>query len=296
MSNSEIARIRAMFVRDPTTLSTAELRAGYDMLGVAFPIAPDIALRSEGGCGAPAEWGVAPGADEAKVLLYLHGGGYVIGSLNSHRSVVGELGRAARVRTLALDYRLAPEAPFPAAVDDALAAYRFLLRQGIAPKSIAIAGDSAGGGLTVATLVAARDAGLPQPACAVCVSPWVDLELLGASMTTKAAEDPMLPRALLAAWARTYLNGADPRTPLAAPLHANLKGIAPLLIQVGSAEVLLDDSLRLAAAAGAQEVAVRLEVWPEMLHVWHMFHPAVADARKAIAHAGAFIQEHMNLA
>jgi monoterpene epsilon-lactone hydrolase len=296
MANPEIARIRTMFVRDPLTLTTAELRGGYDALGVAFPIASDIELRAESGCGARAEWGTAPESDCSRVLLYLHGGGYVIGSLDSHRSVVGELGRAARMRTLALDYRLAPEAPFPAAVDDALEAYGFLLQQGIAPTSIAVAGDSAGGGLTIATLVAARDAGLPQPACAVAISPWVDLELRGESMTSKAAEDPMLPRQLLANWATAYLNGASPRHPLAAPLHANLKGMAPLLIQVGSAEVLLDDSVRLAAAAGAQEVAVKLEVWPEMLHVWHMFHPVLADARKALSRAGDFIREHIGAA
>ena len=220
----------------------------------------------------------------------------LIGSLTSHRGMVAALGRAARARTLALDYRLAPEAPFPAAVDDALAAYRFLLGQGIKHSQIAIAGDSAGGGLTVATLVAARDEGLPQPACGVCISPWADLELVGGTMSSKASEDPLLTRALLQQWASTYLNNANPRTALAAPLHANLKGLAPLLIQVGSAEILFDDSIRLAAAAGAQEVSVRLEAWPEMVHVWHLFHPILGDARRALASAGMFIQERMSSA
>jgi monoterpene epsilon-lactone hydrolase len=274
-------------------LSTAELRVAYDGLGAAFPVASDIKLRAAPLFSAPAEWGVAPGSDESRVLLYLHGGGYVIGSLNSHRSLVGELGRAAKARTLAIDYRLAPEAPFPAAVDDALAAYRFLL-QTHQPASIAMVGDSAGGGLTVATLVAARDAGLPQPACGVCISPWVDMELLGDSMTTKAAEDPLVNRGLLKFWAETYLGKNSLRTPLASPLHANLKGIAPLLIQVGSAETLLDDAIRLAGVASAQEVPVRLEAWPEMLHVWHLFHPALADARMAIGVAGAYIREQMD--
>jgi epsilon-lactone hydrolase len=296
MANQEIAAIRAMFTRDPLQMSTAELRAAYDALGAAFPVATDVTLRAESSCGAPGEWGATPGADKKRVILYFHGGGYVIGSLASHRSMVAELGRAARARTLALDYRLAPEAPFPAAIEDALAAYRFLLRQDIQPSAIAIAGDSAGGGLTVATLIAARDAGLPQPACAVCISPWVDLELLGGTMTTKANEDPTVSRALLKYWADTYLNNADPRNPLATPLHANLKGLAPLLIQVGSAETLLDDSIRLAAAASAQEVFVRLEAWPEMLHVWHMFHPILADARRALTIASAFIQDRMNAA
>lgn len=292
MANAEIAAIRALFTQDPMKLSTAELRVAYDGLGAAFPVSPDIDLKAETFFSFAAEWGLAPGADEKRVLLYLHGGGYVIGSLNSHRSLVGELGRASKARTLAIDYRLAPEAPFPAAVDDALAAYRFLL-QSYKSTSIAIVGDSAGGGLTVATLIAARDAGLPQPACGACISPWVDMELVGESMTTKAAEDPLVNRALLKFWAETYLGKNSLRAPLANPLHANLKGIAPLLIQVGSAETLLDDSIRLAGAASAQEVPVRLEAWPEMLHVWHLFHPAVSDARKAIAIAGDYIRGHM---
>ena len=293
MANREIVAIRAMLTQDPTKMSLAELRAAYDALGAAFPIPPDVTVRAEDGCGAHAEWGTTPDANESHVILYLHGGGYAIGSLASHRGLVAALGRAARTRTLALDFRLAPEAPFPAAVDDALAAYRFLLDQGIKHSAIAIAGDSAGGGLTVATLVAAREAGLPQPACGVCISPWMDLEMLGDTMKTKASEDPLVTQSLLQAWSSAYLNNADPRNPLASPLHANLKELAPLLIQVGSAEILLDDSIRLAAAASAQEVSVRLEAWPEMIHVWHLFHPILADARRALASAGVFVQERM---
>ena len=296
MPNQEIAAIRAMFTQDPTQMSTAELRAGYDGIGAAFPLAGDIVLQAETSLKVPAEWGKSPAADSRRTILYLHGGGYVIGSLNSHRNLVAELGRAAHARTFAIDYRLAPEAPFPAAADDALAAYRFLLASGLNAKDIAIAGDSAGGGLTVATLIAARDAGLPQPACGVCISPWADLELRGESMTTKQGEDPMLPKALLELWSNTYRGKASARTPLVSPLYANLKGIAPLLIQVGSAEVLLDDAIRLAGAAGAQEVSVRLEVWPEMLHVWHMFHPILAEGRRGLGVAGEFIRERMSAA
>jgi acetyl esterase/lipase len=294
MPNPEIAAIRALFTQDPLKISTAELRAAYDGLGSAFPTTATVKSSPETIAGRPAEWGATPDADQGRVILYLHGGGYVIGSLTSHRSLVAELGRTARARTLALDYRLAPESPFPAAVDDALAAYRFLLAKGIKHSAIAIAGDSAGGGLTVATLVAVREAGLPQPSCGVCISPWVDMELLGGTMTSKANEDPLVNRAILKLWADAYLNKASPRSPLANPLHADLKGIAPLLIQVGSAETLLDDSIRLAGVASAQEVSVRLETWPEMLHVWHMFHPILADARRAIAAAGGFIRDKMN--
>ena len=295
MANQEIAAIRAMLAQAPAgERSWEEMRSGYDGIGAQFPTAGDVTLTRVDAGGVPAEWGEAPGADKNRAILYLHGGGYVIGSIASHRHLVSELGRAAGTRTLALDYRLAPEAPFPAAVDDALAGYRFLLKAGIKPSSIAIAGDSAGGGLTVATLLAARDAGLPQPACGFCISPWVDLEGIGASMTGKAAEDPMVQSQGLLNMAAAYLGEADPRTPLAAPLYADLTGLAPLLIHVGSAETLLDDSIRLAGLAGAQNVPVRLEIWPEMIHVWHFFHPVLTHGRDAIAAGGAYIREHLD--
>jgi acetyl esterase/lipase len=224
------------------------------------------------------------------VILFLHGGAFAAGSHVSHRQMVIEAGRQAGARTLALSYRLAPENPFPAALDDALAGYRFLLAQGVDPRRIAVAGDSAGGGLTMALLVSLRDAGQKLPACAWCISPWVDLENRGETMTTKAAEDPMIQKPYLDDLAAAYLHGADPRQPLASPLHARLQGLPPLLIQVGSAETLLDDSVRLTARAGAADVRVTLEVWPEMIHVWHLFHPQLTAGRRALASAGAFIR------
>ncbi len=294
MANPEILAIRNLLAQSPKNLSAVELRVAYDGLGAMFPTLADIKFSSDKIGAIAAEWSATPKANQDQVILYLHGGGFVIGSLASHRHLAAELGRASGTRTLAIDYRLAPESPFPAAVDDALSGYKFLLDRGIKPASIAIAGDSAGGGLAVATLAAARDAGLPQPSCALCISPWVDLEMIGESMTSKAQEDPMVQREMLQQWTNAYLGKAPARTPLAAPIHANLKGIAPLLIQVGSAETLLDDSIRLAARAGAQEVSVRLETWPEMIHVWHFFHPMLADARRALAVAGNFIRESMN--
>ena len=293
MPNAEIAAIRAILAASPPPQSLEELRGVYDGLGAAFPTASDVVLDAVKIGSVPAEWSSTPGADSARVILYLHGGGYVIGSVLSHRHLASELGRAAGTRTLAVDYRLAPEQPFPAAVDDALAAYRHLLDSGIKPSCIAIAGDSAGGGLTVATLLAVKEAGLPQPACGFCISPWVDLEGIGDSMTGKAGEDPMVQAAGLLAWAQMYLAGKSARTPLAAPLYGDLRGLAPLLIHVGSAETLLDDSTRLASVAGAAEVKVQLEVWPEMIHVWHFFHPMLAEAREALAGAGAYIRKHM---
>lgn len=263
-------------------------------MGDTFPTAADVTREKVSANGIPAEWSSTPNAVSDRVIMYVHGGGYVIGSVASHRHLVTELGRAARTRTLSLDYRLAPEHAFPAAVDDALSAYRYLLAQGHEPGNIAIAGDSAGGGLTVATLLAIRDAGLAQPACGFCISPWVDLEAIGNSMTTQAARDPMVQKDGLLGMAAAYLNGANPRTPLAAPLYADFSGIAPLLIQVGAAETLLDDSTRLASAAGAADVEVNLQIWPEMIHVWHFFHPMLGAARQAIASAGDIIAKAMD--
>ncbi len=293
MAHAEIEAIRAFMAATPQDLSIADLRAMYDGMGSQFPAAADAVVTPVDAGGVKAEWTVTPGAAKDAALLYLHGGGYVIGSLGSHRHLVIELGRAAGIQTLALDYRMGPEVPFPAAVDDALTGYRWLLAQGMAPGRIAIAGDSAGGGLSVALLVAIKDAGLPQPSCALAISPWVDMEATGASMTSKSAHDPMVQKDGLVAWAGLYLNGADPKSPLAAPIHADLTGIAPLFIQVGSSETLLDDALALARAAGHAEVPVTLEIAPEMIHVWHFFHPMLAEARTAIADAGRFIQGHL---
>jgi len=293
MAHAEIDAIRAMLTASPRPTTLADLRAMYDGLGAVFPTAADVTLTTATVAGRTVEWTATPKADANRVILYLHGGGYVIGSIASHRHLAAELGRASGARTVAVDYRLAPEHAFPAAVDDALAAYRYLLDQGIKPRHIAIAGDSAGGGLTVATLLAIKAAGLPQPACGVCISPWVDLEAKGASMEAKAEQDPMVQRQGLLDWAGMYLAGADPKSPTAAPIHGDLTGLAPLLIQVGSAETLLDDSIHLAGVAGAAEVEVKLEVWPQMIHVWHFFHPMLTEARAAIAGAGAFVRGKM---
>ena len=214
----------------------------------------------------------------------------MIGSLDSHRHLAAEAGRAAGIAALALDYRLAPEHPFPAAVDDALAGYRFLLGRGISPGRVALAGDSAGGGLVVAAMLAIRDAGLPQPGCGWCISPWVDMEAIGETMTSKAAADPTVQRAGLLDMAKMYLSGADPRSPLAAPIYGNLSGLAPLMIQVGACETLLDDALRLAKIGGAADVRVDLQIWPEMIHVWHLFHPELKAGRQAIEAGGAYVR------
>jgi acetyl esterase/lipase len=294
MADQEIDAIRALLLAKPRPAELGERRKRLDDLGALYTIASDVRLERVGANGVIAEWSSTPHADPACVILFLHGGGYVSGSLESHRPLATEIGRECRARTLALGYRLAPEHPFPAALEDALTGYRFLLSCGIDARRIAVAGDSAGGGLTLALMVSARDAGLPQPACGWCISPWVDLECLGTSMTSKADVDPLIQKPYLQELARAYLNGTDARSPLAAPMYANLNGLAPILIQVGSAETLLDDAVRLARAAGAAEVAVTLEVWPDMIHAWPLFHQQLTAGRQAIARAGAFIRSRMS--
>ena len=293
MSDPQIGALRAKLLSRPRSTDYRRRRKELDERGLAYGTAGDVSVEKVEADGVPAEWTSTPGAARDAAILYLHGGGYVIGSLDSHRHMVVELGRAANCVALALDYRLAPEHPFPAAVDDALAGYRFLLAQGFKPGRIAIAGDSAGGGLVVAAMVAIREAGLAQPGCGWCLSPWIDLEGLGASMETKAAIDPMVQKAGILDMAALYLDGANPRSPLAAPLYADLRGLPPLLIQVGSAETLLDDAIRLAQRAGAADVRVDAQIWPEMVHVWPLFWPELDAGKRALDQAGGFIRRRL---
>jgi monoterpene epsilon-lactone hydrolase len=288
MSDPEIAALRETIAKRVRSDDIAQRRRDIDARGLAYRLPADIKAEPVAANGVRSEWTSSPDADPSRVVLYFHGGGYVIGSLDSHRHMVAEIGRAARARTLAIDYRLAPEHPFPAAVDDAMDAYRFLLSRGVQPRGITIAGDSAGGGLVVAAMVAIREAGLPQPACGWPISPWVDMEAIGGSMSSKAATDPTVQQAGILDMAKLYLKDANPRSPLAAPIYADLRGLAPLLIQVGAAETLLDDAIRLAQVAGAADVAVDLQVWPEMIHVWHIYYPELAAGRRAIAAGGEF--------
>src|SRR6266498_451376 len=278
MASSEIDAIRELLRSKPRPAGFAERRERLE------PIDAN---------GVAAEWSLALGSDPSKVLLFFHGGGYCSGSIVSHRGMVTEAGRAARARTLAVGYRLAPEHPFPAAIEDARSAYRFLLDQGVAPSKIAIAGDSAGGGLTLALMTRVRDAREPLPACAWLVSPWVDLQMTGASLADKAVTDPLISKSYLEELASAYLAGADPTNPLVSPLNADLAGLPPLLVQVGSAETLLDDAVRIARRAGAADVRVNLEIWPHMIHAWHLWAAQLEAGRRAIASGGAFIRAHL---
>lgn len=259
-----------------------------------FVPAADTEIEEVSANGVPAEFVRAAGTAATPVILYLHGGGYVIGSTQTHRGLVDGLSKASGGAVLSVDYRLGPEAPFPAAVEDATAAYRWLLAQGVAPEQIVIAGDSAGGGLTLAALAALRDAGDPLPGAAVPISPWTDLEGTGASVETRKEIDPMVEIGGLLGMAKLYLGDADPKNPLASPLHADPTGFPPMLIHVGDYEILLDDATRFAERAKAAGVDVTLEVWPEMVHVWHCFAPMLPEGQQAIERIGEYIRETLD--
>ena len=292
MSDKGIHLVRAHLAKLPpsNTLTLAERRSQYDRAERVFPTPPDVKVEPVTAPERAAEWLTPPGARTDAVVLYLHGGGYAIGSPRSHRHLAAAIARAAGSRALLLDYRLAPEHPFPAALDDAVAAYQWLVRDGIAPSRIVIAGDSAGGGLTLATLLALRDRGLPLPAGAVGISPWVDLTNSAASYATKAAVDPIVTIEGIALLTQAYIGTGDPKQPLVSPLYADLRGLPPLLIHVGSDEVLLDDAAGLAARARAAGVDVTLREWPQMIHVWHWFISMLDEAEQAIAEIGAFVK------
>lgn len=265
------------------------LRERFDKLADFLPSPDDIQSEKVTANGVSGEFISAPGADAARCIYYLHGGGYVIGNVNTHRVLAYDLSKASGARVLSMDYRLAPEHPFPAGLEDAVAGYQWLLESGVAPEHVVIAGDSAGGGLTVATLLALRDRGIALPAAAVCFSPWVDLLGEGESMTSRAEVDPMVQKEALLWYTDLYMAGGDPKDPLASPLYADLSGLPPVLIQVGDAETLLDDSTRLADRMKAAGVEVELEVWDRMIHVWQLFAPILSEGREAVAKAGAFI-------
>jgi len=272
--------------------STQELRAAMAAAFSAFPSAGEVKCEPVNANGVKAEWITAKNAAPDRVIMYLHGGGYVMGSIDTHREVVARLSKAAQARCLPLDYRLAPENPFPAAVDDSITGYRWLLAQGYKPERIVIAGDSAGGGLAVSTLVALRDLGAPLPAAGVCISPWVDLEAEGESMTSRAAQDPLVSREMILNLAKMYMGEKGSlREPLAAPINAYLNDLPPLFIQVGNSETLLDDSTRLADKAKEAGVDATLQIWDEMPHVWHLAAPVLPEGQEAIDQIGEFVRQ-----
>ena len=294
LTHSEIDAIRKLLGSKPRPVGWSERRQRLSEVGSTWPVASDVKCETVDCDGAAGEWSIAPGSEPSRVLLYFHGGGYCSGSIVSHRRLVTEAGRAAGTRTLAIDYRLAPEHPYPAAHDDALMAWRFLRRQGIAAADIAVGGDSAGGNLTLGLISRLRAAGEELPACAWLVSPWTDLTMSGETLTTKDAIDPLIHKAYLDELADAYAPpSVDRKDPLISPLFADLTGFPPVLIQVGSAETLLADATRLAAAAGAADLDVTLQIWPHMIHAWPVWNAGLHAGRRALVDAGQFIRAHL---
>ncbi|PWT81844.1 MAG: alpha/beta hydrolase [Acidobacteria bacterium] len=294
MAQSEIEAIRTLLSSKPRPLGWPERRKRLDEVGSVWPVADDVELAAVDVNGLSGEWSIVPGSDPSRVLMFFHGGGYCSGSILSHRRLVTEAGRAAGIRTLSIAYRLAPEHPFPAAYDDALTAWRFLRKQNILAKHIAIGGDSAGAGLTVTLISRLRDADEELPECAWLISPWTDLSISGSTLVSKDAVDPLMHKQYLIELADAYLPaGIDRKDPRVSPLYADLRGFPPILIQVGSAETLLDDATRFAAVAGAADVPVALEIWPHMIHAWPLWNAHLEAGRRALASAGAFIRQHL---
>lgn len=280
--------MKAFSARMDSISSVKELRTFVGAGAKKQRLPRDVTTQSTTAAGVPVEWITPAEVSCQSVILYLHGGGWIMGWYNSHRWMVSHICQAAGCRALAVDYRLAPEHPFPAALEDCLAAYRWLVESGTSPQEIVIAGDSAGGNLALTTLMALRDAGDELPAAAVCISPMTDLEGTGDSF--RQADDALLKADSALSMARAYYADRDPRLPLISPQYGDLAGLPPLLIQVGEDEILLSDSLRLAEKAKAAGVDVSLVVWPGMWHVWHTLVPYLPEAKSAIADIGVFIQ------
>jgi epsilon-lactone hydrolase len=292
MPSDDIKKVREMIAGLPprTGMSIPERRATMDAWDKAYPVADDVTVASAKVAEVPVEWITAPNASEDAVLLFLHGGGYVIGSPDSHRHLVANLSEETGLQGLLVDYRLAPEDPFPAAVEDAISVYAALLTHGFEAEEIVVAGDSAGGGLVVAMMLAIRDANLPLPAAGICLSPWNDLTGTAKSLETNASVDPTVTKESLDFFAGEYLGEEDAQNPYASPLFGDFTGLPPLLIQVGSVEVLLDDAVVLAERAKEAGVSVTLEIWDEMIHVWHRYYPVLQEAREANARIGEYVR------
>jgi monoterpene epsilon-lactone hydrolase len=289
MASEMLSKVIEIIRAQPFNPEATPQQRRSGMERISEHVARDVTCTVVDAGGMRAELLEAPGAAANRVILYLHGGGYVTGSIATHRAMVARIARAAQARALLIDYRLAPEHPFPAALEDAVAAYRWLVGRGYQPGKIVIAGDSAGGGLALATLLKLRDMGVPLPAAGVGISPWTDLEGTGESVTSKAAIDPMVSQENLASSAKMYFADHDPKDPLISQIHADFRAIPPLLIQVGESEILLDDATRVAARARAAGVIVELETWPEMIHVWHVFAKLLPEGQDAIDKIGKFV-------
>ena len=298
MASAELEKVLALMAERPLGAGNPtleEMRAGMEE--GAFPATEAATVAPVDANGVPGEWVTVPESDPNRRLLYVHGGGYVIGSALTHRRLCEDIARAGGCAVLNLDYRLAPEHPFPAAVEDAIEGLKFVQANGPDGEGAAdatfVAGDSAGGGLTIATLLTAREQGVDQPNAAIGISAWTDLAITGETIQTRAEVDPLITdESMVSGMAQTYLGDADADDPLASPLYADYAGLPPLLLQVGDHEVLLADTTRVTEKARAAGVDVTEEVWDEMFHVWHQFAPMLPEGQQAIERIGEFINQH----
>ena len=298
MASAELQKVLGLMAERPLGAGNptlAEMRAGME--ASSFPVTDAATVAPVDANGVPGEWVTVAESDPNRRLLYVHGGGYVIGSPVTHRRLCEDIARAGGCAVLNLDYRLAPEHPFPAAVEDAIEGLKFIQANGPDGAGVAeatfVAGDSAGGGLTLATLLAAREQGVDQPNAAIGISSWTDLAITGESLQTRAEADPLITdKGMITGMATQYLGDADAEHPLASPLYADYAGLPPLLLQVGDAEVLLSDTTRVTEKARAAGVDVVEEVWDEMFHVWHQFAPMLPEGQQAVSRIGEFINQH----
>jgi acetyl esterase/lipase len=289
-----IERIRRVYRAWNRNTSVEQMRSDWDTAFETSSVPASCERVTAGGI--DGEWTAAGGAPHDKAILYFHGGGFRLGSVSSHRDLIARIAGASGCRVLAINYRLAPEHRFPAPIDDVVAAYRWMLDQGLTSGNIAFAGDSAGGNLVLAALLVLRERGLPLPVAAVLMSPWTDLAATGASYVSRADADPIHARPMILALAKSYLgDGGDPRHPLASPLYADLKELPPLLIQVGDRETVLDDSTMFTEKARAAGVDVELQVWDGMIHVFQMFGAELAEARQAVDALAGFLRQHLRI-
>jgi epsilon-lactone hydrolase len=289
-----IDRIRRVYRGWNRNTSVEQMRSDWDAAFESNSV--PTSRKRVGLAGIDGEWIAASGAPQDKAVLYFHGGGFRLGSVSSHRDLIARIAAASDCRVLAINYRLAPEHRFPAPIEDAVAAYGWMLGQGLTPENIAFAGDSAGGNLVLAAMLSLRQRGLPLPVAGVLMSPWTDLAAMGASYVSRADADPIHARPMILALAKSYLGpDGDPSHPLASPLHADLAGLPPLLIQVGDRETVLDDSTLLADTARAAGVAVELQVWDGMIHVFQMFGAELVEARQAVDAVAGFLRRHLHI-
>lgn len=291
---SLIARqaLKAFMAARKPNQTIEEARMGLEALMSMVPRQQDLTVQEFSIEGIPAEWVMAPNAVEERVFLYVHGGAYIMGSINTHRDLAGKLSRATASRVLLFDYRLAPENPYPAGLEDALSVYRWLVSSGISPEKIVVGGDSAGGGLTMAMLLSLREAGDVLPSATVLISPWTDLEGTGESMETRAEVDPFLNPIESRMAPLLYIGQMDRRHPLVSPIYADLQGLPPMLVHVGNDEILLDDAVRLVDRAREAGVEVAFKVWDDMWHVFHQF--AIPEAQLAIEEIGQYIMQRLD--